>query len=214
MQQLVDGVWQLKGFPRDAINVYVLQDVLIDSGAFFDRRRVLSQLRGRGLSAHALTHAHFDHYGSSQAVCREHGIPLWCGAADAAAVRRGKMVGPRGRMLPAAPKCDVARDLHEGDEVAGFKVLDTPGHSPGHVSFWRESDRVLVCGDVLWGRNPFLGFGPPQEPFAIASPDPAENRRSARRLAELQPALVLFGHGAPLRDPARFAEIIAGFPGD
>ena len=212
MKEHADGVWQLDGFPRDGINVYILGDVLIDSGAFFDRRRVLSQVRGRSLSAHALTHAHFDHFGSSQAVCREHGIPLWCGVKDAEAVELGKMVGPGGRMLPAAPKCSVARTLSDGDEVAGFTVLDTPGHSPGHVSYWRESDRVLVCGDVMWGRNPFLGIGPPMEPFAVASPDPAENRRSARRLAELAPELVLFGHGAPLRDPARFAEIVGRLP--
>jgi glyoxylase-like metal-dependent hydrolase (beta-lactamase superfamily II) len=209
MRELADGVLQLDGFPRDSINVYVLGDVLIDSGTIFDRRRVLRQLDGRSLSAHALTHAHFDHFGSSRAVCDRFGIPLWCGEADAEAVERGRMVGPRGRMLPAAPSVPVARRLHEGDEVAGFTVLDTPGHSPGHVSFWRAADRVLVCGDVLWGRNPFLNSGPPQEPFPVASPDPAENRRSARRLAELEPALVLFGHGAPLRDTQRFIDIVA-----
>jgi glyoxylase-like metal-dependent hydrolase (beta-lactamase superfamily II) len=212
MQELAEGVWQLDGFPRDGINVYLLDDVLIDSGAVFDRRRVLRQMRGRNLSAHALTHAHFDHYGASAAVCREFGVPLWCGAADAEAVAAGKMVGPGGRMLPAAPRCTVSRRLQEGDEVAGFRVLDTPGHSPGHVSFWRAADRVLVCGDVLWGRNPVLGRGGPMEPFSLASPDPAENRRSARRLAELEPALVLFGHGAPLRDTARFVSIVQGLP--
>ncbi len=213
MRQLTDGVWQLSGFPRDAINVYVLEDVLIDSGTGLDRRRVLRQLRGCELSAHALTHAHPDHYGSSRAVCRELRLPLWCGERDAEAVRRGRTVARGGVMLPAAPRCEVARELREGDEVAGFRVLDTPGHSPGHVSFWREADRVLVCGDVIWGRNPFSGSGPPREPFPIVSPDPDENRRSARRLAALAPALVLFGHGAPLRDPERFAEVVAKLPG-
>ncbi len=212
MRQLTDGVWQLSGFPQDAINVYVLQDVLIDAGTVFDRRRIFRQLQGRTLSAHALTHAHPDHYGASRAVCERFTVPLWCGELDAEAVQRGRTVGRGGVMLPAAPRCEVARRLREGDEVAGFRVLDTPGHSPGHVSFWRESDRVLVCGDVIWGRNPFLGTGPPREPFPIASPDPVENRRSARRLAELEPALVLFGHGTPLRDPARFAEVVAKLP--
>ena len=122
------------------------------------------------------------------------------------------MEGPRGWMLPAAPCCPVTRRLREGDEVAGFQVLDTPGHSPGHISFWRESDRVLVCGDVMWGRNPFTNRGPVQEPFSIVSPDPQANRRSARRLAELEPALVLFGHGTPLRDTARFTAAVAKLP--
>ncbi len=51
------------------------------------------------------------------------------------------------------PPHPVARVLHEGDEVAGFTVLETPGHSAGHVSFWRESDRVLIVGDVLGNMN-------------------------------------------------------------
>lgn len=208
MKELADGVWQLGGFPPNAVNVYVIGDVLIDSGLVFDRRRVLGQVAGRELSAHALTHAHLDHYGSSHAVCTKLGIPLWCGAEDVAAVESGKMLA-QGRMVPAAPAHPVARALREGDEVAGFVVLDTPGHSPGHVSYWREADRVLVCGDVMWGFNPFLLSGGIREPFPLASPDPALNRRSARRLAELRPALVCFGHGPPLREPERFAAAVA-----
>jgi hydroxyacylglutathione hydrolase len=213
MKQLADGVWQLDGFPRNLINVYLVEDVLIDAGLVIDRRRVLKQLGGRTLTAHAITHAHLDHYGSSRAVCEKFGVPMWCGAADVEMVEAGKMLGPRHKVIPAAPKCKVARGLREGDEVAGFKVLDTPGHSPGHVSYWRESDRVLICGDVIWGCNPFLGFGPPQEPFPFVSPDAALNRESARRLAALEPALVCFGHGAPLRDTARFQEVVAKLAG-
>lgn len=212
MQQLADGVWQLKGFPPDNINVYVLGDVLIDAGGALDRRRILKQLAGRTITAHALTHAHFDHYGSSHAICEKLGIPLWCGAADVAAVEAGKMVGLGGRMLPAARRHPVDRALREGDEVAGFTVLDTPGHSPGHVSYWRESDRTLVCGDVMWGYNPFTFSGGIREPFPVVSPDPALNRESARRLAALEPELVLFGHGKPLRDPAAFAAAVAKLP--
>jgi hydroxyacylglutathione hydrolase len=212
MRQLANGVWQLSGFPRNAINVYVLEDVLIDAGTYFDRGRILKELAGRTLSAHALTHAHFDHYGSSRQVCERFGIPLWCGAGDVEMVQAGKMIGAGGRVVPAAPSCHVARALHEDDEVAGFRVLDTPGHSPGHVSYWRESDRVLVCGDVIWGCNPFINAGPPREPFRFLSPDPQRNRDSARRLAALEPALVCFGHGAALRDTARFAEVVAKLP--
>ncbi len=209
MKQLAAGVWQLDGFPRNAINVYLLEDVVIDSGTVLDRRRVLGALAGRKLSAHAITHAHLDHFGSSRAVCEQFGVPMWCGAADVEMVEAGKMLGPRGMVLPAAPKVHVDRALVEGDEVAGFEVLDTPGHSPGHVSYWRESDRVLVCGDVIWGCNPFINSGPPREPFPFVSPDPAQNRDSARRLAALEPALVCFGHGAPMRDTARFQAVVA-----
>jgi hydroxyacylglutathione hydrolase len=212
MHQLADDVWQLSGFPPNNVNIYVLGDVLIDAGIAFDRRRILKQTSGRSITAHALTHAHIDHYGASHAVCERLGIPLWCGAEDVEAVESGKMVGAGGRMLPAARAHPVARALKEGDEVAGFTVLDTPGHSPGHVSYWRESDRVLICGDVMWGYNPFRLSGDIREPFPLVSPDPGLNRESARRLAALKPNLVCFGHGPPLRDGARFTAAVNRLP--
>lgn len=212
MKQLAEGVWQLDGFPRDAINVYVIGDVLVDAGTRLDRGRILRQVEGREIAAHALTHGHPDHYGSSHAVCQALDVPLWCGAADVAAVEAGKIVGLGGRMLPGPHGHPVARALREGDEIAGFTVLETPGHSPGHVSYWRESDRVLLCGDVMWGFNPLILRGPPREPPKLLSPDHRLNRESARRIAALEPALTCFGHGPPLRDPAVLAAAVAKLP--
>jgi hydroxyacylglutathione hydrolase len=212
MHELTNDVWHLSGFPPNNVNVYVIGDVLIDAGLALDRGRILRQINGRTISANALTHAHFDHYGSSHAICEQLGIPLWCGAGDVEAVEAGKMVARGGRMVPAAKAHPVARGLREGDEVAGFKVLDTPGHAPGHVSYWRELDRVLVCGDVMWGYNPFLLSGGIREPYPLASPDPRLNRESARRLAALEPELICFGHGPPLRDTAKFVRAVEQLP--
>jgi hydroxyacylglutathione hydrolase len=213
MKQLADGVWQLKGFPQDNVNQYVIGDVLIDAGIVFDRKRILKQISGQTITAHALTHAHIDHYGASHGVCTELGIPLWCGAADVDAVESGKMLGPGGRMIPCAPKHPVARALKEGDEVAGFTVLDVPGHSPGHVAYWRESDRTLICGDVMWGMNPFIFTKGIREPFTAFSPDHRLNRESARKLAALDAQLICFGHGTPRRGAAGAAEFKAAVDG-
>lgn len=213
MRELAPDVWQLSSWPPNNVNVYVIGDVLIDSGLAFHKQGILRQLRSRTITANALTHAHFDHYGSSHAICEQLGIPLWCGANDVEAVERGKMVAPNGKLVPAARAHPIARRLEEGDEIAGFQVLDTPGHSPGHVSYWRESDRVLVCGDVMWGYNPFLFMGSPMEPWPFINPDTARNRESARRLAALEPALVCFGHGPPLRDTQRFSAAVERLPG-
>jgi hydroxyacylglutathione hydrolase len=76
---------------------------------------------------------------------------------------------------------------------------------PGAVAFWREGDRVLVCGDVVanFGRHPAqprLVLAP-----AALSSDDQQNRRSARRLAGLRPRLACFGHGFAVTDPGRFA---------
>jgi glyoxylase-like metal-dependent hydrolase (beta-lactamase superfamily II) len=221
VKQHAPGVWQLRGFPPNAINVYLLEDVLVDAASRHAGRRILRELRGRPVSAHALTHAHPDHQGASAEVCAALGIPFWVGERDADAAERPELIPQRQPDHPVArfydrlfrgPGRKVDRILREGDEVAGFQVLDTPGHSAGHVSFWRERDRVLVVGDVLNDMDVLTGLPGLHEPKPYLTPDPAENRRSIRRLAALEPSLVLFGHGPPLRDRAKLERLAAGLP--
>jgi glyoxylase-like metal-dependent hydrolase (beta-lactamase superfamily II) len=107
-----------------------------------------------------------------------------------------------GRMLPGPPH-PVARRLREGDLVAGFQVLDVPGHSAGHVAYWREADRTLICGDVFTNIDTITGLPGLHEPRPMFTPDPARNRDSMRRLAALESSLVCFGHGRPLRGPVK-----------
>jgi glyoxylase-like metal-dependent hydrolase (beta-lactamase superfamily II) len=221
MKEIADDVHLLSGWPPNAINVYLLGDVLIDAATRQAEKRIFKQLAGRTLSLHALTHVHPDHQGSSHAVCERFGVPLWCGQGDVAAMETpGKVTGVN---APAwlkrvqerywvGPPHAVAKALREGDEVAGFTVLDTPGHTRGHVALWRERDRVLILGDVLNNMNLMTGIPGLHEPPAIFAVDPAQNRASARRLAALRPSLTCFGHGAPLRDPDRLADFVAGLP--
>lgn len=209
----------MHGRPRDAINVYLVGDVLVDAGTLLARRRILRQLKARRVGAHALTHAHPDHYGSSHAVCETLSIPLWCGARDADVAEGARPAPGAGRgarlvaKMPLPRAHPVERRLKEGDEVAGFTVLDTPGHSPGLVSFWRDSDRTLLCGDVLFNIHPLTGRRGLREPPQLLTNDPPLNRDSIRRLAALRPALVLFGHGPPLRDPERLAGLARSLSG-
>jgi hydroxyacylglutathione hydrolase len=221
MKDLATGLKMLHGWPPNAINVYVAGDVLIDAGTRQARRRILRQIAGLSLSAHALTHAHPDHQGCSHLVCERLGIPLWCGRDDApametpGAIANSQVPGWVNRFQArfwTGPPHPVSRALVEGDEVAGFTVLETPGHSVGHVAYWRESDRVLILGDVLNNVNVRTGIPGLQEPLDIFTPDPARNRESARRLAALRPSLTCFGHGAPLRDPGRLAEFVEQLP--
>jgi hydroxyacylglutathione hydrolase len=92
--------------------------------------------------------------------------------------------------------------------LAGFEVLEVPGHSPGALAFWRERDRVLVCGDVLAN----FGLHPTRPRLVLApaalSSDYEQNRRSAARLAELRPRLACFGHGFAVTDPGRFTAAV------
>jgi glyoxylase-like metal-dependent hydrolase (beta-lactamase superfamily II) len=192
--------------------------VLIDAARRWDTGRILRQLDGRPLSAHALTHAHADHQGASKAVCERFGVPYWVPERDADAAEDPTLIKQRQPRHPinslyyrlwAGPGHPVDRRLNEGDEVAGFTVIDTPGHSAGHVAFWRESDRVLIVGDVLNNMDTMTLLPGLKEPKKFFTPDPATNRRSIRRLGELEPSLVLFGHGAPLKDTRKFADFCA-----
>ncbi len=221
MQELAEGLWQLRGRPANAINVYLAGDVLIDAATRRAERRIMRELAGRRLTAHALTHAHPDHQGASHAICSHQSIPLWCGQGDVPAMEKPGGVAALTqdswqtfvqRHFWVGPPHPVARALVEGDDVAGFLVLETPGHSAGHVSYWRESDRALIVGDVLTNINVMTGRTGLHEPLAAFTPDPARNRDSARRLAELRPRLACFGHGPPLRDPGRLADFVAQLP--
>jgi hydroxyacylglutathione hydrolase len=181
----------------------------------------MTQISGHAVTAHALTHAHPDHQGSSHAICTRLGIPLWCGEGDVTAMETPGGVAAQAqswqtfiqRRFWVGPPHPVARVLREGDAVGGFTVLETPGHSPGHVSFWRESDRVLIVGDVITNVNVMTGRAGLHEPLSAFTPDPERNRDSARRLADLRPALAVFGHGPPLRDPGLLDEFAARLPG-
>jgi hydroxyacylglutathione hydrolase len=208
VRPLAPGVHQLLGRPPHLVNAYLVEDVLVDAGTPSARKRITRQLDGRKLAAHVVTHAHPDHFGSSRAVCERYDVPLWTGQRDAEAIATATpATGPglvpalmsRMRMPDAHP---VARGLREGDEVAGFTVLDVPGHSPGHIALWRDHDGVLICGDV------FFNVLRPSAPPKFLTYDDELNRASMRRLAELRPKLVLFGHGRPLRDPDRLSHLV------
>jgi len=213
------GVWLLRGIPPYAINEYLVEDVLIDTGTRWAGRRLLRTLRRRRVSLVALTHCHPDHRGSAAPLCRTLGVPLACHEADAAVMEGRQPMHPR---LPwprlTAPLIDagpypVERVLREGDEVAGFRVVHAPGHTMGHVIYFRASDRLAIAGDVLANINFITGRPGLREPPRVFSIDPALNRASARLLLSLGPSVVCFGHGPPLRNPdllERFVKRLRG----
>jgi glyoxylase-like metal-dependent hydrolase (beta-lactamase superfamily II) len=224
MRQIAPDVFHLPLMPRNAVNAYLIGDVLVDTGMRTSAGKIKEALGGRKLQAIALTHAHGDHGGSARKLSDALGVPVWVGSADREAAETGKVVakspynkpplsviaGAMGNM-PAVP---IARDLREGDDLtAGFTVLDTPGHSPGHVSFWRASDRVLICGDVFFNMNLLTTVPGLREPPGPLTVDTAQNRESERRLAGLEPAVAGFGHGPVIEGDAgeQFARLVATF---
>jgi hydroxyacylglutathione hydrolase len=221
LKHLAPGVWRLKQFPAPSVNVYLAGDVLIDAGTRWDRGRVFAEIEGRELSMLALTHVHPDHQGVAKDVCEARQIPLACHADDVDAMEGRRPVqeaapgNPYNRLIKRlwqGPPHRVDRVLHEGDEVADFRVVHAPGHARGEVIYFRDSDRVAICGDVIRNMSYATGLPGIKEPPDVFTYDPVENRRSIHKLAALEPSLILPGHGPVVTDMAAFQRFVLALP--
>jgi hydroxyacylglutathione hydrolase len=227
MREIAPDAFHIPLAPRDGVNAYLLGDVLVDTGMRPSAGKLLKELKGRKLQAIALTHAHGDHGGSARRLAKELDLPVWVGACDREATETGTAVkkAPYDKpginivagLLGDFQSVPVARDLREGDALSGgFTVLDTPGHSPGHVSYWRESDGVLICGDVFFNMNLFTTMPGLRQPYGPLTYDPPLNRRSERKVAALEPSVAGFGHGPVLQGDAgeQLGRFVATLPRD
>jgi hydroxyacylglutathione hydrolase len=214
MRLIADRVWQLRGSPRHMFNVYLVEDVLIDAATRWARWRILSQIRHRPVRMVALTHCHPDHQGTAKIICERFNVPLACHEADAPTMEGRAPMEPFNRVVRigarfwSGPPHPVARVLRDGDTVAGFRVVHTPGHTSGHVAFFREHDRVAIVGDVLANISFLTGTPGLREPPHYSCIDPEENRRSMLTLLRLDPSVVCFGHGPPLTNMASLKDYI------
>ena len=222
VKELAPGVWQLSGFPPNGINVFLLEDVLVDAASRHAGRRILRQLAGRKVTAHALTHAHPDHQGASKEICEELSIPFWVGERDADAaenpdlIRQRQPDHPVGRastkhLRRAGPPCGP----HPAARVTrwrGSRCSTCPDTRPATCPTGASRTACSCSGDVLNNMDVITAVPGLHEPKPFLTPDPAENRRSIRKLAALEPALVLFGHGAPLRDTDKLRRFVAELP--
>lgn len=201
--------------------------VLIDAGVMGTKALITGAAKARfgagaRPSAIILTHGHFDHVGVLEDLASEWDVPVYAhdlerpyldGSASYPAgdptVGGGLMAASAG-LLPTRP-VDVSRRLNtlpaDGSvpEMPGWRWLHTPGHSPGHVSFWREADRAMIVGDAFVTTTPESAYatavqspdmhGPPRY-FTI---DWEKSRMSVEELAALRPNLVITGHGRAMQ---------------
>ncbi len=221
MEKVADGLWLLRGDTRKAMNIYFLEDgdgvVQFDAGtkAMVKATRTAGQQLG-GIKRVVLGHAHADHRGTAPSL----GAPVFCHADDVAEAESDAAVAPYMEIseLPVPARwlyplllkrwdggaVQIAGTVAEGDEVAGFRVLHFPGHAPGLIGLWRESDGLAIVSDVIYlidstkmGRP--LPKGEASVPHPAWNWDHAKAKESIRKLAALEPALVCTGHDEPLR---------------
>lgn len=221
VERVADGVWLLRGDLRGSMSVYFIEDgdgvVQFDAGTKPMRRaarRAAEQLGG--VRRVVLGHAHADHRGTAPYM----GAPVHCHPDEVADAESEASVTPYFDLsqLPVAPvrwlypfllrhwdggPVRISGTVSEGDEVAGFHVLHLPGHAPGLIGLWRESDGVALVSDAIYlvdsARLKPLPEGEASVPHPAWAWDHARAKESARRLAELEPKVVGTGHAEPLR---------------
>ena len=213
---VAEGVWVVQGQPGRC-NVYLIEDeggvTLFDAGARTMTRAVASAgAKLGGIRLVVLGHGHTDHRGVAPAL----GVPVLCHPEEVqdAEGSGGFRYWPDGlRGLPAplrqmhrlmhryawdAGPVKISDTLSEGDEIAGFRVVHLPGHAPGLIALWRESDRLALSTDCfytldMWGRS-----CPARLPAPLYNFDTEQARASIRKLAALEPAAAWPGHAKPV----------------
>jgi hydroxyacylglutathione hydrolase len=218
---VAEGVWVVQGQPGRC-NVYLLEDdggvTLFDAGARTMTRAVASAgAKLGGIKRIVLGHGHTDHRGTAPAL----GAPVLChpneveDAEGSGGFRYWPAdlagVPPVARQLQKllhryawdGGPVRISETVSEGDEIAGFRVIDLPGHAPGQIGLWRDSDRLALSSDCfytldMWGRDSEARL-----PFATYNYDTEQARESMRKLAALEPAAAWPGHAKPLTGDVR-----------
>lgn len=217
MLKISDNLYTLDGMIVG--RVYVIQDAdgltLIDTGIAPRANHILREIQSAGFQPSdvkriLITHAHPDHVGGLHKVHAATGAQVWAGQVEADVIEskapvatppREKVGGILKFFIPpptyVKPATPVARVLKDGEVLhevfGGMVAVHTPGHAIDHFSFWQPERRILITGDVIFNMIRLT------LPMPFVTVDMEQDKRSAARLIDLQPDLVCFGHGQPLR---------------
>jgi glyoxylase-like metal-dependent hydrolase (beta-lactamase superfamily II) len=211
------GVYKVDAIAlKNTINVLLLENddgwTLVDTGVGSSPARIREALAALGsgpedLKRIFITHQHDDHAGGLK------GVLEWApGAEVGASAHEAEVVSGRRGYDPQAsavlryltrnaepPGVPVGKVLREGDFVSGFRVISTPGHTPGHVSLLRDADGLLFTADAFGCLPRRIRVGVRR--FVCA--DPPRAKRSAEKLLREDFATVVLAHGPILRAGAR-----------
>lgn len=214
MKEVAKNVYQIALFPRSGINCYVIDDILVDAGIRSSADKILNALTNYRITKHVLTHAHADHQGASSIVCEKLNVPLLTSVMEQENAESGKVIYdyPNYRHFIAKLQqrywagsgYKVSQLLREGDQVGSFTVVETPGHSKGHISLFRENDGALIVGDTLVNMNLLTTAVGLHEPPGLFTTSREQNRKSIQKLFDLKPKTLCFGHGPVLYDKGEF----------
>jgi len=213
------------------------QWVLIDAGVMGTTGQIVRAAEERfGKDSRPLaivmTHAHFDHVGALEDLAERWDAPVYAHELELPYLNGsaaypppdptvgGGMMSVLSPLYPRGP-VNVTRWLQtlpaDGTVpgMPGWAWLPTPGHTPGHVSFWREADRTIIAGDAFITTRQESAYAVAvQEPEMHGPPmyftqDWQNARLSVERLAALEPEIAVTGHGRAMRGPSMRAALHA-----
>ena len=214
---IADGVWVVRGgFPVKTMNVYLIEDdggVTVFDGGIEEMVAPVRAAAARlgGIKRVVLGHADADHRGAAPGL----DAPVYCHPSEREAAESADSwrpywdfdkLDPHGRLMLSwlIPVWDggavrVAGTVQEGDEVAGFRVIELPGHAPGLIGLFRERDRLALVSDCFYTLDPQTGIkGEARGPHAAFNFSTPQAAQSIRKLAALQPSVAWAGHADPL----------------
>ncbi|WP_261128940.1 MBL fold metallo-hydrolase [Bacillus sp. Marseille-Q3570] len=200
--------------------------VLVDAGMPKSKTKILEAVRkqfgeDRPPKAIILTHGHFDHVGSVEELAEYWGIPIYAHPLEFPYLT-GEEDYPKGdpkvdggmvsEMSPLFPNHSINIEEHlkqlpnDGSVpfLTDWKWIHTPGHTPGHISLFRESDRALIVGDAFVTvdqESLYNVYTQKQEingPPAYFTMDWEKAKDSVKNLEELKPSIAITGHGIPM----------------
>ena len=216
--KIIDNVYLVPGV---VANPYILVDpdglTVIDTGIPHSEAKILAYIASLGKSAHdvkriLITHSDFDHVGSLAALQKATGARTYASPVEAAAIAAGKSSRPVkrtgfsmrrllfGLMRPfmKGAAFQVGETLTDGQilpVLGGLSVVETIGHTPGHISFFAPAASILFCGDsMVTDENGIHGS---RSNFTW---DEAKAREAERKQAALGARIVCSGHGPVVMD--------------
>ncbi|MGB0890354.1 MAG: MBL fold metallo-hydrolase [Solirubrobacterales bacterium] len=222
MEQVADRVWLVRGGVPRTMNVYLIEDergmTMFDAGiSDMPKRLMRAADKHGGIKRIVLGHSHPDHRGAAGKVAETTGAAIHCHRSEVDdAESDGGMHYFRFSRLPLRPgrfamplllkiwdggPLHVDEVLDEGDEVAGFQVVHVPGHAPGMIALYRESDGIVLSSDAVYTVDPLTGIpGRPRVPLDGFNLDTEVAKASLLKLSALSPKTLFPGHAKPLTE--------------
>jgi glyoxylase-like metal-dependent hydrolase (beta-lactamase superfamily II) len=224
MRVIKDGfLYQLTFMPNFfPVNCYFIEEedslTLIDAALSFSSKGILksAQRIGKPISKIVLTHAHGDHVGALDRLKEElPNIPVYISKRDSRLMEGDRSLdrhedqSPIKGGVPKSLKTRADGLLGDGDTIGSLIAIETPGHTPGSMSFLDKRTNTIIAGDALQSRGgiavagdmkplfPFPAFGTWSKKTALVS---------AKKIVSYQPEVLAVGHGEIIKKPVHAIE--------